>query len=529
MKLAPSPAVRRGIFTTLILAALIGGAATAGLWWPRLQHWIAATIQHYRVEPAIADDHDHHGGGADEHDDLAAGGHDEHAHAEEHAQHDDHGAAGGMTLELSPQARLNVGLTPEFLRPVELATYQRTIAVPAMVVERPGRTRIEVSTPMSGVVTHVHAVPGEAVPPGTLLFELRITAEEMVESQTALLRTVGDLDVENREIARLQEVTQSGALSQKTLLERQYAKDKLEVLLATQREALRLHGLSEIQIDDITRNRRLLRNLQIYAPQGHTHGVEELRLSGQEVPLSAASFPRIERQVSWQPPGLAPSPEPATSKTPLLLQMVFAHHGETVSAGTTLAELWDLDELYIEGSAFEQDAPLLAECLQHGRRLVARLDTADGQSSLIPDLELVFTANQVDADSRRLRFYVRLPNVMTRRTPSPQGQQFVEWKYRPGQRMQLLLPVEQWEQQIVVPIDAVAEDGIETVVFRQNGLLFDRVPVHLRHRDQTHAVIAWDGTVFPGDVLAHRGAHQLLMALKIQAGQGADPHAGHTH
>ena len=55
---------------------------------------------------------------------------------------------------------------------------------------------------MAGVITHVHAVQGEAVDPGTLLFELRITAEELVSTQTNLLRTVGELDVENREIAQ---------------------------------------------------------------------------------------------------------------------------------------------------------------------------------------------------------------------------------------------------------------------------------------------------------------------------------------
>ena len=51
-------------------------------------------------------------------------------------------------------------------------------------------------------------------------FELRITAEELVSTQTDLLRTVGELDVENREIARLSKATESGAISQKTLLER---------------------------------------------------------------------------------------------------------------------------------------------------------------------------------------------------------------------------------------------------------------------------------------------------------------------
>jgi cobalt-zinc-cadmium efflux system membrane fusion protein len=80
-----------------------------------------------------------------------------------------------------------------------------------------------------------------------------------------------------------QKATEAGAISQKTLLERQYAKEKLEVLQNAQKEALRLHGLSERQIDDIAKNRRLLRDLQIIAPGSDSHGEDELHLSSTSV------------------------------------------------------------------------------------------------------------------------------------------------------------------------------------------------------------------------------------------------------
>jgi hypothetical protein len=35
--------------------------------------------------------------------------------------------------------------------------------------------------------------------------------------------------------------------------------------------------------------------------------------------------------------------------------------------------------------------------------------------------------------------------------------------------------------------------------------------------------------LFPGDVVAQRGAHQMQMALKNKSGGGVDPHAGHNH
>ena len=49
------------------------------------------------------------------------------------------------------------------------------------------------------------------------------------------------------------------------------------------------------------------------------------------------------------------------------------------------------------------------------------------------------------------------------------------------------------------------------------------------YRNSTHAVLANDGSVFPGDVVARVGAHQMQMALKNKAGGGVDPHAGHNH
>ena len=53
--------------------------------------------------------------------------------------------------------------------------------------------------------------------------------------------------------------------------------------------------------------------------------------------------------------------------------------------------------------------------------------------------------------------------------------------------------------------------------------------VHVEYRDRFSVVIANDGSLFPGDVVATCGAQQLQLALKNKAGGGIDPHAGHNH
>ncbi|MCA8999474.1 MAG: efflux RND transporter periplasmic adaptor subunit [Planctomycetaceae bacterium] len=491
------------LWTAGLVIALAGGSLTFPQWWPPTQKWVRTTIAGRKKAPLIEDHHHGPGGHA--------------AHEEDVHDHGDHGHAhdDSTSLELSKQALGNIGLTGNYLRPVVLETFRRAITVPAIVVERPGRTKLKVSTPMAGVITHVHAVRGEAIEPGSLLFELRITAEELVSTQTELLKTLGDLEVENKEIKRLSEIAKSGAIAEKTLLERQYAKDKLEVLLSAHKEALRLQGLSERQVNEIVENRRLLRDLQIVAPSPDDHSHEELRLSGKEL-VPVAFWDGSDQD--------HPHPHP-----PLILEDVLVHKGEIVTAGTTLAIASDMAELYIEGRAFEQDSEMISHAAAKNWGVTAIFERAGNRTEKVPDLELLYAASGVNEESRTLPFYVRLPNNIVREVPSPNGLKYVEWKYRPGQRLELRVPVEEWEKQIVLPVEAVAQEGAETYVFQQNGNHFDRVPVQVVYRDQNSAVIKNDGSLFPGDVIAYRGAHQMQMALKNKSGGGVDPHAGHTH
>ena len=489
------------------LAVVVIGAFTSQHWWPMTTNWVNHTVAYFRTgeqtpgaesEVSNADATDPHAG----HDHAAHGGHDE-----------------ATSLELSSQALRNVGLSPDQIQPVKLETFQKSITVPAVIVERPGRTVIKVATPMTGVVKQVHAVQGEAVEPGSILFQIRLTHEDLVQAQTRFLEALGELDVEQREIARLQEVTRSGAVAGKILLNREYARDKLNSSLRAMREGLRLHGLSNRQIDQMASERRLLRELQIVVPSADDEEIDQLRLSQQ--PVRPVGFTQVS--------SLAPDTStPPTTPTPLVLQQVNVFKGQSVKAGETLCSIADYQELYIEGLAFEQDVNQLRRTSEEGWKVDALFGQANPDTKTVQGLEIAYLSNQIDTESRTLKFYVRLPNIVAK-DRRDNDDRFVEWKYLPGQRLQLRIPVEEWQEQIVLPVEAVANEGAESFVFQQNGAHFDRVPVHVKYRDQHSAVIENDGSIFPGDVVARRGAHQLQMALKNKAGGGVDPHAGHNH
>jgi hypothetical protein len=80
----------------------------------------------------------------------------------------------------------------------------------------------------------------------------------------------------------------------------------------------------------------------------------------------------------------------------------------------------------------------------------------------------------------------------------------------------------------VLPAAGVARDGPEAYVFRQNGDLFNRLPVHVLHEDRLNVVIENDGSVRPGYYVAQNGAASLNRVLKAQAASGT-PAGVHVH
>ncbi len=434
------------------------------------------------------DDHGEHEEAADNHGDTDEADHDDEAEAEHvHVLNE---ANEEFTLSLSPQARRNLRLS---VVEVQRQPFEKTVTIPAMVVERPGLARIEISAPLTGVVTSVYHTKGETVTAGEPLFQLRLTHEELVQAQREFLGTLEQIDVVRREVERLREVTESGAVAGKTYLERKYELQKLEAALKTLREALLLHGLSEDQVDQIVVTRELFKVMTV------------------AVPVAAGAGSDADQSALLQ------------------LRDLSAYVGQHVDAGQRLCVLSNYRELYLEGRAFEKDARQLERTADAGWKICAVCDTAGSDGDRVDDLRLLFFSGEVDSESRALRFYTELPNQITRDTTSHDGRRFVTWRFRPGQRCQLLVPVERWEDRIVLPIDAVVDDGAESYAFVEHDGHFDRRPVEVVYRDQFSVVLGPASEVQPGDHVAASGAHQMNLAIKNQSGGGMDPHAGHQH
>ena len=454
---------------------IIGGVLLAGLlavvfqasWLPATQQWLAnwklTGAQNGAGEPGHAD----------------------------HAGHAEHGNAN--SVELSPQARKNIGLTDDRIQPIKLQPFTRSIIVPAMVVERPGRSIVEVTAPLTGIVTRIYPIEGEALEAGKKMFDIRLTHEELVQSQAELLAAASELEIIDREIARLEKLSEDGAIPGKRLLEQKYEREKKEVVIRSKRQALLLHGLSDAQVTAILTKRELFKDFTV-------------------------SVPNVTEDGSQTPEG-----------TVFQVQSIKVAQGQQIEAGAPLAILADHAELYIEGEAFERDVAEINRVAEKQEPVTAILETEGAQSEVLHNLHILYLASKVDPAKRTLDFYVTLPNEPERDSRLENGRRFFAWKYRPGQRVQLEIPVETLPNRIVLPIDAIAQDATETYVFTPNGNQWERRSVHVEYRDQRQAVIANDGALFPGDRVALTGAQQLQIAVKNKSGGAIDPHAGHSH
>ncbi|QEG35874.1 efflux RND transporter periplasmic adaptor subunit [Bythopirellula goksoeyrii] len=452
------------VLGAVVIGVTIAATFTRGQWWPLVQRLVSESAKPAAIaaeEAAHEDEHDHN-----------------------HAGHNE-----AASIELSEKGLKNIGYEPFAVKPTQ---YDKKLSLPAIVVERPGRSQAHVTAPLTGVITEIHSVDGEAIEPSQPLFEMRLTHEELVAAQRDYLRTSENLAIVNREITRLKSLD-AGVIAGRRVLEQEYEKQKLEASLRAEAQAMLLHGLSEEQVKDIRNSGQLLQMITIRAP-AHTHNGD----------------------------GCA-------EDHPYQIQRLGVAQGEQVDAGRELAVLADHCELHIEALAFEDDATQIRRAAEQGRHVTANLLVNDSPGAEISDLEVLYVADQIDPDTRAFKVYLRLKNRIALDKSTSAGKRFVEWFYKPGQRMQLKVPVETWKDQLVLPTTAVVDEGAEAYVYRQNGDHFDQVSVQVLYRDQDSVVVANDGALFQGDVIAGNGAYQMHLALKNKAGGGIDPHAGHNH
>ena len=115
-------------------------------------------------------------------------------------------------LELSDQARKNLNLVS---KPAKLQTYWRTVLIPGEIVDRPGLSDRGVTSPAVGVVTQVHAFPGDTIRAGQTLFTLRLFSEYLQNTQSELFKATREIELVQEQVRPASETPPRAVPSQK--------------------------------------------------------------------------------------------------------------------------------------------------------------------------------------------------------------------------------------------------------------------------------------------------------------------------
>lgn len=404
----------------------------------------------------------------------------------------------------------------------ETRDYFQKVRIPAEVVERIPQSRRSVSAPIAGVVTKVFVAQGQAVRPNQKLFDIRITDQSIADSQVSLLQVFGNLEVSRAKKERLENLG-TGVVAGKQLMEAEFEIKKLVDRRAALIQELRARGMGEEQIKTFIKTRKLARDITIFAPALDEASVQQPQ--GLTLPITPASA------TIGSPAG---SPIQSDDQY-FTVEKISALQGASRELGDALCSLTHHRELLIKGLAFEGDIDKIATANQNGWKFTAQF--GEGPDATVRDgLSLYQVENHVDTESQTFPIFVEIQNEILNQTSDSQDRTYVNWRFKPGQRAHLEVPVEMWESQIVVPLAAVVREGPETFVFMkishthtsEDGTVdheFQKVPVKVLHTDKRFAVLKKNVRLDIYGKYALDQAYQLNLALKLAAGGGG----GHSH
>ena len=383
---------------------------------------------------------------------------------------------------LTDQAISNLGLVSQ---PLKRTSYWRTLTIPGMIIDLPGQSDRGVVAPVLSVVQRIHHLPGEVVHPGDPLFTLRLVSETLHQTQSELYKTEQNLKLAQAQRERYQQA--GNAIPEVRLLDINQQIARLEVAAIPLKQELLTRGFTSEQIAAVAEG-RFVQEMEVTVPPFHRG-----RSTGPT--LASASD---EHALHYE------------------LQDLKVELGQQVQAGQTLCTLANHHALIIEGRAFRDETPFLERAVLEGWQV--EVDFQEPPGADWPPTRQTFyiqhLASTIDPLNRTFAF--RMPLANESRTVVQAGITQTFWRFRPGQKVRLHVPVEKLEEVWVVPRDAVVREGMEAYVFTQNVNTFLRKPVKLLLVDRQQVVLQPSTVIAPGMYVAQNNAAQLNRMLKSQ-------------
>ncbi len=136
-------------------------------------------------------------------------------------------------VELSPEALANLDLNK-----IKLESYTKSIRIPGKIVPIAGKTTVGVTTAVTGVIHHIKVGTGEVVKSGDDLFQIHLHSHDLQKAQADLYKAVKDLEINQAERMRLDDLAKMGAIPEARMLELQYQQKRLKASVHAMAEML---------------------------------------------------------------------------------------------------------------------------------------------------------------------------------------------------------------------------------------------------------------------------------------------------
>jgi cobalt-zinc-cadmium efflux system membrane fusion protein len=174
------------------------------------------------------------------------------------AQANPTGASGDATLELNDKQMeaIAVGTAGERLFPQEKEAYGS--------IDYDEDRAVQVFTPYQGRIIEASPQLGDEIEKGQVMFT--IESPDLIQAESTLIAAAGVLDLTSRALRRARELYEKQALAQKDLEQAVSDQQTAEGALKAARDAVRIFGKTDEDMDRMIAQRRVDRNLIVPSP-----------------------------------------------------------------------------------------------------------------------------------------------------------------------------------------------------------------------------------------------------------------------
>ncbi len=212
------------------------------------------------------------------------------------------------------------------------------------------------------------------------------------------------------------------------------------------------------------------------------------------------------------------------SSTEWDVENIHVKHGERVEAGATLVTLTNHSKMYLIAKPVGSEISIINSTASNNASIKAN-PLVPGAAEVLEGLKITKILGR---DNDGTHVYLPVTNKISSRSEQ-NGSKYRNWMLRNGMKFILQIPVKKLKDVIVLPSEAVIDNGVDKVIFVKEGKDFIKRKVVVLFQDEEVVVLGEGSEVFPEEPMVTRGAFALNMALLADGPQKIDAHANCDH